>query len=71
MVTSVRDKQQSKGGRPTTDRGQNVGVRLQPPLLAALDGFRADQGPELTRSGAVRLLLAASLEELGHLRPDK
>ena len=41
-------------GRPTTTgRGHTVGVRLHPPVLKALDGFRAVLGPDMTRAGAV------------------
>jgi hypothetical protein len=70
MVTSIRDKPRSKGGRPkATGRGHLMGVRLHEPILAALDSFRADQGPKLTRAEAARLLLIASLQELGHLEP--
>ena len=68
MATSIPGKPQSKGARPRS--GHMVGVRLHQPELAALDSFRADQGPELTRAGAVRLLLVASLQELGRLKPE-
>ena len=72
METSIRVKPQTKGGRPKTARqGRMVGVRLHEPILAALDSFRADQGAELTRSGAIRLLVAASLQELGNLKPEE
>jgi hypothetical protein len=69
MATSIRDAPQSKGARPRN--GHMVGVRLHQPELAALDSFRAEQGPELTRAGAVRLLVVASLQEMGRLKPEE
>jgi type II secretory pathway predicted ATPase ExeA len=48
-----------------------VGVQLQAPLLAALDRFIAGEENALTRPAAVRLLLTAALQELGHLKDDE
>ena len=59
-------------GPAPSGKGTLVGVRLQPPLLAALDKFIADSPADnsLTRPEAVRLLLVASLQELDILKSD-
>jgi hypothetical protein len=44
-----------KRGRPkTTGKGLLVGIRLQKPLLSALDAWIADQDPRPTRPEAIR-----------------
>jgi type II secretory pathway predicted ATPase ExeA len=48
-----------------------IGVQFQAPLLAALDRFIAGEENALTRPGAVRLLLTAALQELGHLEDER
>jgi hypothetical protein len=45
-----------------------VQVRLQPPLLAALDQFIAGQEDAPTRPEAARVLLAATLQDLDILQ---
>lgn len=52
----------NKRGRPrTTGKGVQIGVRLQPAQLAALDHWIAAQPEPVTRPEAVRQLLAGAL----------
>lgn len=44
-----------------------VGVRLQPPMLSALDAHIAEQGRNSTRPEAIRELLYDALAAVGHM----
>ena len=72
MANESQPSAKRRRGPAPTGKGTLVGVRLQPPLLAALDKFITDSPAEnsLTRPEAVRLLLVASLQELAILKPD-
>jgi hypothetical protein len=52
-----------KRGRPATGRGYNIGVRLHPDQLAALDAWIDGQPEPLCRAAAIRALLASALDE--------
>jgi len=56
-----------KLGRPATGRGKGVLVRLQPPLLAALDKFAQEQDSKPSRPEAVRMILVDALISYGFL----
>jgi hypothetical protein len=49
-------------GRPATGVNQSVGVRLEPDLLSAIDGWRAAQPDVPNRPEAIRRLIEAGLE---------
>jgi hypothetical protein len=58
-----------KRGPPATGKGVPVLVRLQPPLLGAVDAFileRSKAGETLSRPEAVRLLLTRGLGAAGN-----
>ena len=56
-------------GRPPVG-STNIGVRIPPKLLKAIDQFVADQSePKPTRPEAVRLLTADALIGAGYLKP--
>ena len=56
-----------KIGRPSVD-SEAVNVRMERPMLAALDAFTADQGePVPSRPEAVRRALADHFREKGYL----
>jgi hypothetical protein len=50
-----------------TGTGKLVGVRLKPPLLAALDAFVKEHDEHPSRPEAVRLILADALTAYGLL----
>jgi len=51
-------------GRPATGKGTQIGVRLQPNVLAALDRWReAQPAPQPSRAMALRLLAEATLKQ--------
>ena len=58
-------------GPAPTGKGTLIGVRLQPPLLAALDKFVADNVLDLSRPEAIRYLLTDKLTGLGILPSPK
>ena len=58
-----------RGPKPT-GKGTLVGVRIQPPMLAALDAFIAEEREPVSRPEAVRVLLKDSLEALGLLKQE-
>jgi metal-responsive CopG/Arc/MetJ family transcriptional regulator len=55
-MTGQEKRLAKKRGRPATGRGQTIGVRLQPDMLALLDAWRTS-GQSLTRPDAIRRLL--------------
>jgi hypothetical protein len=55
-------------GRPATGKGTLIGVRLQPPMLAALDRWLTEQPDQLSRPDAIRLALRDWLTGLGLLK---
>jgi hypothetical protein len=62
----------TKPERKPTGKGTLVGVRLQPPLLAALDAFVKEHDEHPSRPEAVRLILADALTLYGLLpAPDE
>ncbi|OWK19381.1 hypothetical protein AJ88_45675 [Mesorhizobium amorphae CCBAU 01583] len=67
MNTSINDNKKSRG-RPATGKGELIGVRLQPDMLAALDKF-VDEQEGITRPEAVRLILRDWLIGSQRLKP--
>ncbi len=65
MLTGHRTAPRSAGN------GTQIVVRMQPPLLAALDKFVKEQDQILTRPEGVRILLARVLADLGYLPPGE
>lgn len=65
-------KKSKRMGRPPVD-SERIGVRMQRPLLDALDAFIAAQQPfrekELTRPEAVRMLMQEALTKNGLWKP--
>ena len=61
MLTGHRTAPRSAGN------GTQIVVRMQPPLLAALDKFIKTQDQILTRPEGVRMLLARALADYGYL----
>jgi len=53
--------------RAATGKDKLVGVRLKPPLLAALDAFVKEHDEHPSRPEAVRLILADALTACGLL----
>jgi hypothetical protein len=61
MAKSIRVNK--KVGRPrTTGPGELIGVRLQPPDLAKVDSWAAQQEDEPSRPEAIRRLIERGLE---------
>ena len=58
-----------KRGRPRVG-SVNIGVRIAPDLLAALDSFRATHDDSVSRSEAIRRLVSDGLKAGGHLRVE-
>lgn len=57
-----------KRGPKPTGKGTQIGVRLHPPMLAALDAFIDEQPePKPTRPEAIRVLLYDALAAVGHI----
>jgi hypothetical protein len=54
--------------RPVKARGHLVGVRLQPPVLAALDQFIVDEGIGDSRPGTIRYILEDWFVSQGKLK---
>ena len=52
---------QKKRGPPATGKGELIGVRIQPALMQALDGWIADRGLGFTRPEAIRRLVERAL----------
>ncbi len=55
-------KPRKKPGPPKTGVGYAVGVRLQPDMLARLDGWIANQTVPVTRPLAIRILIERALD---------
>lgn len=53
----------NKRGRPATGRGQTIGVRLHPDLLAWVDTERAKLTPEPSRPEFIRSLIERSKDQ--------
>jgi hypothetical protein len=53
-----------RGPKPT-GKGVNIGVRMQPDQLAALDAFIAKQPKPVSRPEAIRAFVAAGLHLMG------
>jgi hypothetical protein len=64
MLESIKLKtpQRKRPGPPPTGKGTQVVVRLQPKLLAAIDGWIAEQDPPPTRAEALRRFAARVLK---------
>jgi hypothetical protein len=60
---------QKKRGPPATGKGVLIGVRLQPPNLAALDAWIMDQPGSPSRPEAIRRLVEQALASKGAPRP--
>jgi hypothetical protein len=52
---------QKKRGPPATGKGMPILVRIQPPLLANLDGWISKQEVRFTRPEAIRRLIDIAL----------
>lgn len=60
---SVLTQKRRRGPKPT-GKGQTIGVRIHPPLLAALDAFiDAQPDPKPSRPEAIRQILKERLED--------
>jgi hypothetical protein len=66
--TVITQKKQKKRGPPATGKGTLVGVRIHPPMLAALDKWLDRQNEVRTRPDAIRFALADWLTSLGLLQ---
>jgi hypothetical protein len=60
---------QKKRGPPATGKGELIGVRIQPALMQALDGWIADRGLGFTRPEAIRRLVEHALGDSASVRP--
>jgi hypothetical protein len=56
---------QKRRGPAPTGKGILLGVRLQPPAIAALDGWIANQDDEPSRPEAIRRLVELGLKAKG------
>jgi hypothetical protein len=54
-------KSRKKPGPPATGKGTLIGLRLQPPDLAAVDEWASKQEDEPSRPEAIRRLLTQAL----------
>jgi len=64
---SLLSQLRKKPGPPATGKGTLIGVRLQPPELAKVDGWAAGQEDHPSRPEAIRRLLDRALPA----RPDE
>lgn len=62
MTQETVPTQKRRGPKPT-GKGLNVGVRLQPDQLAALDAWIAKQPEPVSRPEAIRAMVAAAVAE--------
>jgi hypothetical protein len=68
---AVKNKRiRKKRGRPATGQDPVVPVRLPKNHLSALDDWRTEQKPELTRSEAIRRLLEIALSHTKRREPS-
>ena len=61
-------------GRPATGQGVTIGVRMHNDLLGAVDRWMQEEaalGRPMTRSEAVRRLVAEALEKMGLKEPGE
>jgi hypothetical protein len=58
---SVITQKKKRRGPPPTGKGNLIGVRLQPPLLAAVDAWIFHSGKSISRPEAIRRLVEAAL----------
>jgi len=65
MAKSIRVNPKKRGRPKTTGRGQLIGIRLQKPLLTALNAWIADQESAPSRPEAIRRLLEQALTTRG------
>ena len=66
-----KSKLRKKPGPKPTGKGTQVQVRLQPAILAALDKFIKEEGGDMSRPEAIRLILTDSLVGLEFLPLDQ
>jgi hypothetical protein len=57
MASSISDGTKKRGRPPTTGKGVQIGVRLQPDQLAALDAWIKTDAPGASRPEAIRRIL--------------
>jgi hypothetical protein len=72
VSTLFMDAQEALGppkrrGRKPTGLGQQVAVRCQPDLLAAVDAYRLEQCPPINRAAALRRIAVEFLNRRGFL----
>jgi hypothetical protein len=65
MATQETVTARKRRGPKPTGKGLNIGVRLQPDQLAALDAWIASQPKPISRPEAIRAILAAGLVVMG------
>lgn len=70
MATSTKNPRKKSRGRPKVDSEQ-LNLRIQRPVLDALDRFRAEEPDAPSRPEAARRLLADSLTGLGLLKVEE
>lgn len=74
MSDAILNSAKKRMGRPKVD-SEAVNIRIQRPLLSALDAFISEQQPfhqkKLTRPEAVRMLMQEALAKNGLTTPDK
>jgi hypothetical protein len=61
---SAITKKKNRRGRPSTGKGELLGVRIHPPQFVALDSWIAQQQDKPSRPEAVRRLLEFALAQL-------
>lgn len=69
MPKSIINPSKKPVGRPPVDSEQ-VNIRLQRPILDALDQFIAEEPDAPSRPEAVRRLAAKQLTELGYFKAN-
>ncbi len=58
---SLITQKTKRRGPPPTGKGELIGVRLQPPLLGAVDAWISRSGRSISRPEAIRRLLQETL----------
>lgn len=66
--STLNDHKKSKMGRPTVDSEQ-VGIRLQRPILDGIDAYMEDNPSLKNRAAAIRAVLELWLKKNGRLKP--
>ncbi len=67
----ITESSKKKPGPKPTGKGQLIGLRLQPTVLAALDAFAVaaeEHGPDPSRPQAIRAILSEWLATHGFLK---